>query len=157
MATINGMYITVESEEPSYEVDVTEQPVETGINLIDHIRRRATTMSISGVIAGEDAAQIREVIKTLSHTGTIMEYIGRNYFTGIITNFQTKHHHRIANGYEFSATLKEIRIAKSSYIETLPLPIKAQAAPIISAGRKQKKKKGSEKKKKKGDKSIWEA
>ena len=59
MATINGMYVLAESEDPNYEVDVTDQPVEDGVDTIDHVQRKPRQMSITGVIVGNDAAQIR--------------------------------------------------------------------------------------------------
>ncbi len=68
-----------------------------------------------------------------------MEYDGRNYFVGLITSLKPKHNSRVANGFAFSMTLKEVRTAKTSYIETLEAPIRAQVAPVISSGRKQTK------------------
>ncbi|MDC0761698.1 hypothetical protein POF51_13410 [Brevibacillus sp. AG] len=141
MATINGMYVLVESEDPKFEVEVTDQPVENGINVSDHVQRKPYTMDISGFIVGEDAAQIREKIKTISESGELVEFQGRNLFSGLIVSFSTNHTNRVANGFAFSLSMKEIRTAKSSYVETLPMPIKAQVAPVISAGRKQTKKK----------------
>ncbi|NQX67984.1 hypothetical protein HQN90_17825 [Paenibacillus alba] len=148
------MYITVESEDPSSEVEATDQPVEEGIDVTDHIRPKPRTMNISGVIVGETAAQTRETILKLQTTGSMIEFVGRNYFQGVITQFQSTHDYKVANGLSFTATLKEIRVARSSYVETLPAPIRAQVAPVISSGRKQiteKKKTGT-----KGGKSIWE-
>lgn len=141
MATINGMYVLVESEDPKFEVEVTDQPVENGINVSDHVQRKPYTMDISGFIVGEDAAQIREKIKTISESGELVEFQGRNLFSGLIVSFSTNHTNRVANGFAFSLSMKEIRTAKSSYVETLPMPIKAQVAPVVSAGRKQTKKK----------------
>ncbi|WP_312118178.1 phage baseplate protein [Brevibacillus reuszeri] len=142
MATINGIYITVEDEQPDYQVDVTEQPVEENVNLVDHVQRKPQTLSLSGVIVGEDAAQTQEKIKQLMYAGTLVEYLGRVAFTGLITGFTTPRNYRIANGCNFSMTLKQISIAKASYTESLPAPIRAQAAPVISSGRKQSKSKG---------------
>lgn len=141
MAMINGMYVLVESEDPKFEVDVTDQPVESGINVSDHVQRKPYTMDISGFIVGEDAAQIRQKIKTISESGELVEFQGRNLFSGLIVSFSTNHTNRVANGFAFSLSMKEIRTAKSSYVETLPMPIKAQAASVVSAGRKQTKKK----------------
>lgn len=139
MATVDGRYITVESEDPSYEVDITEQPVEKGIALTDHVQRKARTMSLSGYVVGDDAAEIRAYLIACQDAGSIVEYDGRNYFVGLLTGLQTKHDASIANGFSFSATLQEVQVAESSYVETLPDPIRAQAAPIISSGRKQTK------------------
>ncbi|KEQ22879.1 phage baseplate protein [Paenibacillus tyrfis] len=149
MATLDGRYILVEVEDPSHEVNVTEQPVEDNVNLTDHVQLKASSMSISGYIIGDDAAQIKQYLIDAMKAGSIVEYDGRNLFVGLITSISTKHDHRVANGFSFSMTLKEISIAEASYVETLPLPIKAQVAPVISSGRKQTKGKGKGKGKEK--------
>ncbi|MED1792882.1 hypothetical protein P4V54_09375 [Brevibacillus nitrificans] len=145
MATINGMYVLAESEDPRYEVDATDQPVEEGVDITDHVQRRPNTLDVSGYIVGDDASQIRDKLKAIMGKGEIATFQGRNLFTGLIISLSTKHDYRVSNGFSFSLSLKEIQIAKSSYVETLPTPIKAAAAPVISSGRKQKKqKKGKE-------------
>ncbi|NQX68490.1 hypothetical protein HQN90_20400 [Paenibacillus alba] len=141
MALIKGYYVTVESEDPQFEVEITEEPVEKGVNLTDHVQRKAVSMSISGFILGENADEIRQSLLNSMDSGEIVNYDGRNYFTGLIQNFSPKHDRSTANGFSFSMTLKEVRTAESSYVETLPTPIRAQAAPIISSGTKQTKSK----------------
>ncbi|WP_289142923.1 phage baseplate protein [uncultured Brevibacillus sp.] len=147
MATINGMYVLAESEDPTYDVDVTDQPVEDGIAISDHVQRKPRMMSITGYIVGDDAAQIRQNLISLSDNGQSVQFMGRNLFTGVIVSFSSKHDYKIGNGFSFSLSLKEIRITKSSYVETLPVPIKAAAAPVISSGLKQTKSKAKGKKK----------
>jgi hypothetical protein len=143
MATIDGNYILVESEDPSYNIDVTDQPVEDNIDLTDHVKRKARTMQITGFILGDDAGEKREAILYAMENASIVEYDGRNYFVGLISGFSTKHDNQTANGFSFSMSLKEIRIAEASYIETLPEVIRTQAAPIISSGRKETKESSS--------------
>lgn len=147
MATLDGRYILVDSEEPNFEIEVTQQPVEDNVNLTDHVQRKARTLSFSGYIVGEDAAQMREYMIAVQDSGSIVEFNGRNYFVGLLNGFSTKHDASVGNGFSFTASLIEVRIAEASYVETLPTPIKAEAAPIISSGRKQtKNNKGSSKK-----------
>lgn len=148
MALIDGKYITVESESPSFPVTVTEQPVEKGITLIDHVQPQARMLSLSGVIVGPEAAKIRAYIIGAKDKGQIINYIGRNQFKGLITDFSTGHEYTIADGFTFSMELREIRIATSSYVDTLPAPIKTQAAKIVNSGTKQTKEKSSSKNKK---------
>jgi hypothetical protein len=143
MATINEMYLLVESEDPQYGVDVTDQPVETGINLTDHVRRKPIGFAISGFIVGPDAAQIRATLIKYMETGELVYFDGRNAFKGLITDISTKHDYKVANGYSFTMSLKEIRIAQSSYTLNLPQPVKLQVAPVVSAGRKQTKTKAT--------------
>lgn len=147
MATINGRYILVESEDPSYAVDITDQPVEDDISLSDHVQRKPVSMNLSGYIVGEDAAQVRQYLIDTMNTGILVEFLGRNQFIGLIESLSTKHDYKTANGFSFSMSLKEVRVAKASYVETLPAPIRAQAAPVISAGRKQTKSKSKKEQK----------
>ncbi|MHA6481058.1 phage baseplate protein [Paenibacillus sp. strain BS8-2] len=139
MALLDGIYITVETEDPAFPVVVTEQPVEEGVDLTDHVQRQVRTLPLSGVIVGPDAAQIREYLVAASNTGKIVRYVGRNAFTGIITDLATNHDHTVANGFRFSFALREIRIARASPISQLPAPIRSQAAPIVNSGIKQTK------------------
>jgi len=143
MATIDGYYITVESEQPAYDVDITEQPVESGVNTSDHVQAKAAAMSISGYVTGDDAARIKEYLISAQNAGRIVEYDGRNYFSGLLKGLSTTHDYKTANGFAFSASLVAVRIAKASYVESLPPPIRAQAAPVISSGRKQVKSKAA--------------
>lgn len=141
MALIDDNYVLVEQENPTFGNDVTSQPVEKDIDMIDHVQRKARTMAISGIVAGPDASRIRAYLKKASDTGQIVKYVGRNAFTGLLTDFNTSHDNTIADGYTFSATLIEVRVAQSSYVDKLPTPVKAQAAKIVNSGVKQTKSK----------------
>lgn len=156
MATINGMYITVEDEDPQYSVDITDQPVERGIDVSDHVQRKPRVMSLSGLIVGPDAAQTREALLYFMENGSIVNYDGRNSFVGLIQEMNPKHNYKVADGFRFSMTLKEVRVAESSYSETLSQEIRVQVAPVVSAGRKQTKEKAASATGGTADLSFWE-
>ncbi|GKU78567.1 phage baseplate protein [Paenibacillus sp. L3-i20] len=137
MAILNGQYIHVINEDPSYEVDITDQPVEKGINLSDHVQRKPRTLSLSGFIVGDDAAQVRAIIISNMDRGNIAKYVGRNAFTGLITSFSSKHDHRAANGFSFTMTIKSVRIATNSYEGSLSTQIGTQVKGVENSGRKQ--------------------
>ncbi|MUG24773.1 hypothetical protein GNQ08_20605 [Paenibacillus macerans] len=143
MATIDGNYIWIEKEDPTFDVDITTQPVEKDIDMTDHVQRKARTMSLNGAVAGPDAARILTYLKKCSDTGQVVKYVGRMAFTGIISGLSTSHDYTIADGYSFSFTLTEVRVAQSSYVDKLPVPVKAQAAKIVNSGVKQTKSKKS--------------
>lgn len=143
MAMIDGNYIWVEKEDPTYDVDITTQPVEKDIDMTDHVQRKARTMSLNGIVAGPDASRILTYLKKCSDTGQIVKYVGRVAFTGIISGLSTSHDHTNADGFAFSFTLTEVRVAQSSYVDTLPTPVKAQVAKIVNSGVKQKKSKNT--------------
>ena len=148
MATIDGYYVLVESEEPSYEVEVTEQPVEKGISLTDHVQRLARTLPLSGSVAGKDASKIHAYLVKSSDEGKIVKFLGRTVFSGVITGLTTSRSYKEADGFNFSLTLREIRVARATPTAKLPAPVRSQAAPIISAGVKKTKSASAGKKEK---------
>lgn len=153
MAKVDGHYILVEQESPTFDVDITTQPVEKDIDMTDHVQRKARTMGITGVVAGSGASKILAYLKKASDSGQIVKYVGRMAFTGIISGLATGHTNQIADGYTISFTLTEVRIAKSSYSAKLPTPVKAQTVKIVNSGTKQTKDKTSSSKDKTKDKT----
>ncbi|MFD1777009.1 phage baseplate protein [Paenibacillus rhizophilus] len=149
MAKIDGKYITVEDESPDFPVTVTEQPVEKGVNLADHVQAGARTLSLSGRIVGPDAAKTEAYIIAAKDKGKIVKYIGRIAFAGVITAFSSSRNYTIANGMTFSMELREMRVATSSYVSKLPAPVKAQAASVANKGTQQTKNKSAAKSKSK--------
>ena len=119
MATINGMYIFVEDEEVSFGVEVAEHTVESGIEISDHVKRQAVTLSLKGEIVGKNADGIRTKLKQMHQTGVLCKFSGRTSLSNcLITDFTTSHSHTIWGGCAFSMTLKEIRTATTSYVQT---------------------------------------
>ncbi|MCJ8015223.1 hypothetical protein MUG84_26500 [Paenibacillus sp. KQZ6P-2] len=139
MSTIDGKYIWIEKETPNFDVDITSQPVEKDIDMIDHVQRKARTLALNGEVSGPKAAEIHEYLVHASDTGKIVKYIGRMAFSGLISGLSTERSYQTADGFTFSFTLTEVRLATSSYISKLPTPVKAQAAKIINSGVKQTK------------------
>lgn len=156
MAKLDGYYILVESEDPSFPNEVTDQPVEKGVPLSDHVQRQPRSIALSGVIVGADAIKIRDYLIVASDNGKLVKFVGRNAFSGVITGLATSHSHKVANGYAFSFTLREIRIAETSAAGKLPALVKSQAAPIINAGTKKTKSTSTTSNVKKGDKKAKE-
>ncbi|MNK97943.1 hypothetical protein D3C87_1182920 [compost metagenome] len=161
MAKINGYYVTVEKEELGFDVEITQQPVEKDINVIDHVQRKARTIALSGQCAGKDAAKIHRFLIEASDKGEAVEFIGRSTFKGLMSGLTTSRDYTIADGFNFSFTITEVRFANSSFVSKLPTPIKAQAAKIVNSGVKQTKDnkkgtkaKGKGKSKKKGKEPV---
>lgn len=116
MAKINGIYVFVKDENKSFGVQATEHPVESGIDITDHVKRNPITMSISGEIVGENASSVMSKLKQIHQSGTFVKYVGRTTLNNcIITDFSTSHPHNIWGGCSFAMTLKEIRVASTSY------------------------------------------
>jgi len=141
MAILSGHRITVETESPGYEVDITTQPIERSVDVTDHVQPRARTLELSGRVVGPEAAKIHSFIVKAMESGQIVSYTGRTTFRGLIGSFSAPRDYKVADGFTFSMQLTEVRIATSSYVAMLPTPIKVQAAKVATAGVKQTKSK----------------
>lgn len=148
MATINGHYLLVEDESYDFSIDVTDQPVEKDIDVTDHVQRKPRVLSLTGVVV-ENAAKFEAFLKEASEKGTIVRYVGRTTFSGLITGFAPSRNYKNATGFAYSLTIKEIRVATTSYVNDLPLPVKAQTVKIVNSGTKQTKDKKKSKAKSK--------
>ena len=120
MALINNLYVFLENEQINETVTTTARPVEKGLSAEETMTKAPLEMSISGKIVnveGKSASNIIEAIKTLQRKGSLIKYIGRNISSAnlMITSFNTDHPHTVSGGADFDMTLKQVRIAKSSY------------------------------------------
>lgn len=116
MALINDIYVFVSSEDVSREVTASNHPVEEGIDLTDHVRRSPLILSLTGELVGagyeDDIAQLEQ----LQAGGELVEYTGVNVLSSaLLTRFTTTHDGTIRGGCQFTAELKEIRIAASPF------------------------------------------
>ena len=119
MAKLNNLYIFVKDEQLSFGVDVTEHTVESGIDISDHVRRRARTLSITGEFVGTKGAATLSQIQRLHEEGKYCLYVGCvNFPKCLITDFNISNTPNIWGGCEFSMTLKEIRTASTAYKKT---------------------------------------
>lgn len=112
MALLNNMYIFVIDEDVSYGVEATSHPVEYGIDITDHVRRKPCTVSLSGEIVGKNASNIMKSIVAIHQKGALCKYVGRTSISNcIIEDFSTSHPYDVWGGCKFSMKLKEIRTA----------------------------------------------
>lgn len=139
MAMLAGYEIHVISETPDYAVNITQYPVEEDIDLTDHVERLPTTMTITGKILGPEAANIRAKLIEMMTRGERVDYVGRNAFRrALIASINTEHDHEVANGFRFTMTLQQVRVAKPSYAPFLNDPILlSQVKSTTSAGQQQ--------------------
>lgn len=121
MALLNNLYIFVETENVSNNIESSTHPVETGIDITDSIRKKPVEISLTGKIVdtgSTKATDIEKKIKNLQNSGSLIKYSGsrNNIFSNLqIQSLQTDSSNETWGGYVFSMTLKEVRIAKSSY------------------------------------------
>lgn len=122
MAFIGGLFVFVEDEEITRDIESTTHPVETGIEISSTIRKKPIEISLKGKIVDYEnttASEILSKLDELRKKGSLVSYSGRNTAQNLqIQTFSTTHPYTNAGGADFDMTLKEVRIAKSSYTGT---------------------------------------
>jgi hypothetical protein len=116
MAYLNDIYIFVKDESIDRSMEVTDHPVEQGIDISDNVSRNADILNISGEIVGENASTDLSSITNIMRNGELVKYYGRNIVTNaVILSFKTGHPNTIWGGCSFDMQIKTIRIANSCY------------------------------------------
>ncbi|WP_370225290.1 phage baseplate protein [Cytobacillus sp.] len=135
---INGYLVHVEKEDADIDVDIPTHKVEKGINLSDHVERKPVIVKISGLIIRTTPERVEIMVANLEKMeieGQLITYEGRRIYKNMLMSGLTiQADSKTINGYRFSCTLTEVRIAESSYV---PPKRKAVTAPVAQAGRKQ--------------------
>ncbi|MFJ7662028.1 LysM peptidoglycan-binding domain-containing protein [Lysinibacillus sp. NPDC097162] len=145
-AQLNGLLIHVTSEDANFDVDIPTHKVEKGIDLSDHVERKPEVVKLSGLLIRPTNERVESLISKLKNIeikGQLVTYEGRRIYKNMLmSGLSIKASSKVMNGYNFSCTLTEVRIAQSSYVAP---EIKAVTAPVAEAGRKQtENKKGKE-------------
>ena len=120
MATINNIYVFVETSDIKEDVESTSHPVEQGIDITDSVNVKPIEISLKGEIVqygNMTADDIVSKLRTLKNSGSLIKY---NDGEKTYTNFQIQSFNRnrskdIWGGYSFDMSLKEVRVAKNSY------------------------------------------
>ena len=117
-ATIDGLYIFIEKEDINYKMNVTTNPTEQGIDLTDHSEREPLELSLSGMLLDDERTTAHEQYTKFRNWQLAckqVKYVGRNVFTGVITDISKSNDYTVENGAPVTITMKEIRIANSPY------------------------------------------
>jgi len=122
MSLLNNLYIFVEDESLSHDVESSSHPVEKGVSITDHIQRKPYELSLKGKIVDHDGMNASEIvakIKELQKSGSLIDYAGRNALSNMqIQSFSTTHPYTNWRGCDFNMSLMEVRIAKPAFDET---------------------------------------
>lgn len=128
----------VESETPDYSNDITDNPVESGVDVSDHVRPHPPSLSISGTITGDDAGQKVVILRQYSNTGQLLRYVGRNIFENVvIERLSTTHDVEVRHGFKFNITLKQVRIATKEEVQIPVSVAKPAVSPKKNIGKQQ--------------------
>lgn len=140
MASINGIPIYVISEERQYENETTDHPVEDGQDITDHVINLPIVFQIEGEYTGPDAGQVDVQLREIRKTGQLVKYVGRaSMVNAVVESYVSNVDSTIANGFRFSMTIKNIKLAKTSTVSLLAPAMKAQVKEVGNAGRVQTK------------------
>lgn len=114
MATLGGVLMHIDSESPSYSVDVLTHSVEKGESVADHVKQNSTTFSITGIMVGDNAESEKQRLINAMKIGRGLFYNGVNKMTNVlITDFQPDYNKDIKNGFAFSMKLTEYRVVSA--------------------------------------------
>lgn len=131
-------FSAVENESPSNTAEVTENPVEKGEDIADHVKLKPYTMAMSGIVVGDDATQKLQKLSEYFRKGQVLTYVGRNVVNNVvIEQFDRVHDSSISNGFAFSFKLKQIRIVAVQEITIKNPAVKTQMKKTSAAGLKQ--------------------
>lgn len=102
----------VNSEDVTRSSTITDNPVEGGSNIQDHVFHQPLSFQISGVaINGADTIS---ALSKMWKTGDIITYTGRNRIENlVIQQLRSTHDAPHKTGFSFTATLKQITIGSS--------------------------------------------
>jgi len=142
-------FSVVEQDDISISAEITDKSVESGQDVSDHVKPKPDILSIKGIIVGPDASKKWETLKQYNRTGELLTYINRVIYGNMaIQDFHPVHGKDIANGYKFSMTLKQVRIAepREIVITNIPPKVQTKTKEVQKAGRKQPQEKKTDKK-----------
>ena len=119
MALINNLYIFVENESVKESINSTSHPTEKGLPITSTIQKEPTELTIQGKIVKNkkvDAKTAKSKIEKLKNSGSLVTYKGRTTLKNMqIQSFDYEYSNKVWGGFDFSMTLKQVRIAKPSY------------------------------------------
>lgn len=118
MALLNGLYVHAKSETIENSYNKTNNPVESGVDITDHIERNLIKLKLEGELIDTPTLTAGKMYSQLvlwANAGTLIAFRGRNVFDGVITNVNKVSTSEISNGAEVTIDFEEIRIANSPY------------------------------------------
>lgn len=113
------MYVFVEKESEQRAVTSASHPTEQGLPTTSTIQKQPIELSITGRIVKNDkydANTTKDKLTELLNTGSLITYKGRISASNMqIQSFDCEYDNKTWGGFIFSMSLKQVRIAKTSY------------------------------------------
>ena len=134
MARYGDINIFVTDENPRFDNYSTDQPIEDGAEITDHVINEPVVLNITGQIAADDAGDRFNQLRKMRRERQPHLYVGRNYISRCIINrLETEHDRFIRNGFRFRMELKQIQISKPSPIKELQKDIENNVEEVTQA------------------------
>lgn len=116
VATIGSVKLVNTNESESSPFTITDNPVETGSPVSDHVQRETKTLEISGFLLGSTAEKDYATLKSYAEKGTIVTFRGRVYFKNVLISNLSKSYNTIKNGFEITVSLRDLRRASTPWV-----------------------------------------
>ncbi|EAE0558709.1 LysM peptidoglycan-binding domain-containing protein [Listeria monocytogenes] len=116
VATIGSVKLVNTNESESSPFTITDNPVETGSPVSDHVQRETKTLEISGFLLGATAEKDYATLKSYAEKGTIVSFRGRVYFKNVLISNLSKSYNTIKNGFEITISLRDLRRASTPWV-----------------------------------------
>lgn len=101
---------TINKETVGRSSTVTDNPVESGENISDHVFRQPRTIQLAGTVV--DGAQAIATLDAMWKKGDVLTYTGRNRIENlVIQQLQSTHEAKNRKGFSFTAALKQVSVA----------------------------------------------
>ena len=113
MALINDIYFFVTKENVKNSYTYTNNKVEKGLSLTDHVEQKPVTLTVNAMLLDTDNTTAYEQytkLRNWAKTGKIVKFVGRNILDVAITDISKDSDYKVANGATVSISMKEIRI-----------------------------------------------
>lgn len=121
---VNGV---INKETVNRQSTITDNPVEGGGNINDHVFRSPLTFQIAGTVT--DGAATIATLQKMWETGDILTYTGRNRIDNLVfQTLPTTHEASNRKGFTFTATLKRVELATSTPSGTAEMMSEMDAA-----------------------------
>lgn len=149
-AKLGGIEFTIiSSENITDSASVTDNPVESGQDVSDHVKQNPSELSLTGIMVGGDESNKFMKLKEYKEDGKLLYYIGReSHPSMIITNIQRNYDVSNKDGFGFDLSLKQVRISSAKMVQIRVSAPKKAGKPKPSTGKSKKKaKKGTARKK----------
>lgn len=110
----NLVFDVVEQEQPTFTNTITDKPVESGMNISDHIRNEPTTLSIKAIFSGSEAMDKYSELVEMKDSEELIAYSGGlgTYTNLAIESISPMKDASYGDGYECTITLKQVRIVE---------------------------------------------